>query len=123
MGPQRRRHLEVLRAEAWVGDAVLALYVREMLLKEGERIDGELFTQLTSNKFLQLLGNATEIEAAIGRAYRDGQLALAYAWIDRELFPKMKQQMAERRNTRDEVRRTKYAKPGNGRCGGQSVPL
>ncbi len=90
MSSHRPEHDPVVRADAWIGDAVLALYVREFLLAECHgHIDGETFVQLTSNDFLRLVGNATEVEACIGRAYREGQLPLAYDWIRRELHPKM----------------------------------
>ena len=38
------------REEAWVGDAVLALYMRELILKEQGKMDGEMsvsYTHLT----------------------------------------------------------------------------
>lgn len=90
MGIRRQQQLAKTQSEAWIGDAVLALYVREMLLHEYGEIDGAAFSTLTSNKFLLLFGNPTEIEAAIGRAYLSGQLAHAYEWINAELLPKMK---------------------------------
>ena len=90
-----------MRADAWIGDAVLALYVRELLLSESHgHIDGEAFVQLTSNDFLRLVGNATEVEARIGRAYREGQLPLAYEWIRRELHPKMLMRLHSLRSAR-----------------------
>ncbi len=79
-----------VRAVAWIGDAVLALYVREWILSFNHgNMDGEVFTALTSNQFLRLTGNATGVEAEIGTAYRRGGLAEAYAWIDTKLRPKM----------------------------------
>ena len=42
---------ERLRAEAWVGDAILALYVREWILAEEGAINGKLFVEFTSNDF------------------------------------------------------------------------
>ena len=50
---------ERLRAEAWVGDAILALYVREWILAEEGAINGKLFVEFTSNDFLRRTGNAT----------------------------------------------------------------
>ena len=41
---------ERLRAEAWVGDAILALYVREWILAEEGAINGKLFVEFTSNR-------------------------------------------------------------------------
>lgn len=47
---------ERLRAEAWVGDAILALYVREWILAEEGAINGKLFVEFTSNDFLRRTG-------------------------------------------------------------------
>lgn len=44
---------ERLRIEAWVGDAILALYVREWILAEEGAINGKLFVEFTSNDFLR----------------------------------------------------------------------
>ena len=86
------------RAEAWVGDAVLALYVREWILEFKGCIDGELFVEFTSNKFLRLTGNATGVEAIIGRVYVLGGLAAANAWIDEHLRPKMEARLHKLRS-------------------------
>lgn len=78
------------RAEAWVGDAVLALYVREWILSfNAGAIHGDYFIEFTSNKFLRLTGNATGVEACIGRIYTADGLAAANSWIDENLRPKM----------------------------------
>lgn len=83
-------HDPAIRADAWLGDAVLALYVREMLLELNHGlVDGETFVALTSNDFLRLVGNATLVEARIGVAYRDGGVPAAFAWIDEHLRPRM----------------------------------
>ena len=83
-----------VRAEAWIGDAALALYVREWILEMNHgAIDGELFVALTSNQFLRLVGNATAVEAEIGKAYRRGGLAAAYEWIQTHLREKMEQRI------------------------------
>lgn len=80
----------VCRAQAWIGDAVLALYVREWILSfNGGTIDGKLFTEFTTNNFLRLTGNATGVEAHIGRIYAAEGLAAAFAWIEENLRPKM----------------------------------
>lgn len=79
----------VTRAQAWVGDAVLALYVREWILSFKGQIDGKLFIEFTSNDFLRLTGNATAVEAQIGRVYKSEGLKAANAWIDENLRPKM----------------------------------
>ena len=89
----------VARAQAWVGDAVLALYVREWILSFKGEIDGDFFVEVTSNNFLRLTGNATGVEARIGRIYKADGLAAAYAWIDANLRPKMEQRLHARRST------------------------
>ena len=76
------------REEAWIGDAVLALYVREWLLKEGQGLDGEAFIRFTSNDFLRLQGNPTSVEAQIGRIYQEADLAAGFAWIEETLLPR-----------------------------------
>lgn len=78
-----------VRAEAWIGDAILALYVREWILSFRGAIDGKLFIEMTSNDFLRLTGNATGVEAQIGRAFKSGGLEAAYAWIEQFLRPHM----------------------------------
>lgn len=83
----------VCRAKAWVGDAVLALYVREWILSFKGEIDGALFVEFTSNNFLRLTGNATGVEAQIGVVYKEQGLAAANAWIDEHLRPKMEERL------------------------------
>ena len=55
--------------DAWIGDAVLALYARLKILREDGRVDGEKCKRLTSNQFLGTLGEPTKVEANIGRIY------------------------------------------------------
>jgi hypothetical protein len=75
------------RNAAWIGDAVLSLYVREWLLREHGVMDGERLTAFTSNQFLSAFGNPTEVEAAIGRIYERDGLAAAFAEIESRLLP------------------------------------
>lgn len=72
---------------AWIGDAVLSLYVRQWILAQTGKTDGAQLTEFTSNQFLALFGNPTEVEAAIGRRYEAEGLAAAFAWIEAELLP------------------------------------
>lgn len=81
------------RAEAWIGDAVLALYVREWILSFRHSIDGKLFIEFTSNAFLRLTGNATGVEAHIGRIFKSDGLEAAYTWIEQNLRPRMEQRL------------------------------
>ena len=75
------------REEAWVGDAVLALYVREWLLREKGKIDGESLIRATSNDFLRILGNPTAVEAEIGRIYQEKGLQAGFDYVEEKLIP------------------------------------
>ena len=75
------------REEAWVGDAILALFVREWILEEDAVLDGEKFIRFTSNDFLRVIGNPTAVEARIGRIYREEGLASACEHIREKLLP------------------------------------
>ena len=90
----------VVRAQAWVGDAILALYVREWILSFKGQIDGKLLIEFTSNDFLRLTGNATAVEAQIGRIYKAEGLEAANAWIETNLRPKMDQRLHKLRSHR-----------------------
>lgn len=83
--------IEKEREEAWVGDAILALYVREWLLKKRGKIDGDAFIRATSNDFLRLVGNPTAVEAAIGREYQDNGLEAAFVYVEEKLIPLFEQ--------------------------------
>lgn len=80
------------REEAWVGDAVLALYMRELILKEQGVMDGEMFVRCTSNDFLRNIGNATSVEAQIGRVYTESGLQEAFDWMEHQLLPVFRMQ-------------------------------
>ena len=84
------------REAAWVGDAVLALFARQFVLRERQTMDGEWFTRLTSNEFLSAFGNPTRVEAAIGKRYLEGGLDAAFAWMNAELIPLFRKQIAKR---------------------------
>jgi dsRNA-specific ribonuclease len=85
------------REAAWIGDAVLALFARQYVLRERNSMDGEWFTRLTSNDFLSAFGNPTRVEASIGKLYQDGGLAAAFSWMDAHLVPLFRKQIASRR--------------------------
>ena len=85
------------REAAWVGDAVLALFARQYVLRERKSMDGEWFTRLTSNDFLSAFGNPTRVEASIGKLYQDGGLEAAFFWMDAHLVPLFRKQIAARR--------------------------
>lgn len=73
--------------EAWTGDAVLGLFAREWILREHRKLDGPMSQRFTSNQFLACFGNPTEVEAKIGRIYRERGLQAAFDWIEEELLP------------------------------------
>jgi len=77
------------RAEAWVGDAVLGLYVREMILREDGELAGEKFSRFTSNDLLSNIGNPTSVEAEIGRVYEDKGLQAGFDHIEAKILPIM----------------------------------
>jgi len=85
------------REAAWVGDAVLALFARQFVLRERDAMDGEWFTRLTSNEFLSAFGNPTRVEASIGKIYLEGGLDAAFAWMNENLVPLFRKQVANRR--------------------------
>ncbi|BCX47042.1 hypothetical protein HAHE_09500 [Haloferula helveola] len=84
------------RESAWIGDAVLALFARTWVLQERGKMDGEWFTRLTSNDFLSAFGQPTRVEAKIGEIYRQGGLEAAFEWMEAELLPLFRKQMARR---------------------------
>lgn len=85
------------RESAWVGDAVLALYARQWVLREKGCMDGELFVRFTSNGFLTAFGNPTSVEARIGRIFKDGGLDAAFQYIEAELLPTFLKQIRKKR--------------------------
>lgn len=76
-----------VRNAAWIGDAVLSLYVRAWILREHGAMDGERLTAFSSNQFLSAFGNPTEVEAEIGHIYERDGLAAAFADIEARLLP------------------------------------
>jgi len=84
------------RESAWVGDAVLALFAREWVLRERNSMDGEWFTRLTSNDFLSAFGNPTRVEASIGKVYREQGLAAAFNFIETEMVPLFRKRIAKK---------------------------
>jgi 23S rRNA maturation mini-RNase III len=94
------RKAEQMREEreaAWVGDAVLALYARQYVLRERKSMDGEWFTRMTSNDFLSAFGNPTRVEASIGNLYLEGGLESAFGWLDENLVPLFRKQNSANR--------------------------
>ena len=82
--------------EAWIGDAVLSLFVREKILNEDGKLDGEKCVRMTSNQFLAAFGEPSEVEAELGRVYALNGLQAAFAWIEARLLPKFELQEQKR---------------------------
>ncbi len=81
---------------AWVGDSVLGLYMRMLLLKNGFKSGaerGELFKHITSNQFLSSFGKPTEVEAEIGQVYMMSGLEEAFSHIRRIISPVLFKQL------------------------------
>ena len=81
---------EKTRNEAWIGDAVLALFARSWLLQIGQNESSkdrnQLFELWVSNQFLSSFGEPTSVEAAIGRTYASGGLEAAFTFIEENLL-------------------------------------
>ncbi|MCC6265048.1 MAG: hypothetical protein IT169_15855 [Bryobacterales bacterium] len=87
---------ERLQQQAWIGDAVLTLFAREKIIKEQDRVDAELASRMTSNRFLSAFGEPTAAEAALGRIYQEHGLAYAFRWIEVEWMPLFERQREKR---------------------------
>ncbi len=79
--------IERIREEAWIGDAVLALFVRDWLLNANNRKmslaeRATLFELFTSNQFLSSFGEPTRVEAQIGRVYQSAGIREAFSFIE-----------------------------------------
>jgi hypothetical protein len=79
--------VEALRQQAWIGDAVLELYARTLVLGQTGQRDVNRKVRFVRNAFLNHLGQPTRVEAEIGRHYQDGGLDPAFAWIERNIQP------------------------------------
>jgi dsRNA-specific ribonuclease len=89
----RVNEIEQLREEAWIGDAVLALFARGWLLTQTSRETSlaqrtALFELFVSNQFLSGFGEPTRVEAEIGRLYESHGLSAAFALIEEKLLPR-----------------------------------
>jgi hypothetical protein len=86
-----------LRENAWIGDAVLELYVRSHILRQEGKVDAEMKTRFTCNQFLSCHGNPTAVEADIGVIYQREGLEAAFTWIRDTLEPLFVKQEAKRK--------------------------
>jgi hypothetical protein len=90
------REVDTLRKEAWIGDAVLELYARKLVLAESGERDVARKVRLVRNSFLSHLGQPTRVEAEIGRRFREEGLDAAFGWIEEHLQPLFRKQEANR---------------------------
>lgn len=88
-------HLE----DAWLGDAVLELYVRSWILREYGKVDAELKSRFTSNQFLNSLGQPTMVEAEVGRIYKEQGLEGAFSHIQAKIEPLFVKQEGKRQRS------------------------
>ncbi|MDQ8182732.1 hypothetical protein QEH57_18825 [Pelagicoccus sp. SDUM812005] len=86
---------QVKRTKAWVGDAVLALFAREWILRQTDIPLGEraaVFKAMTCNQFLSSFGQPTQVEADIGVVYETRGLQAAFEYMEERLLPVFKKQ-------------------------------
>jgi hypothetical protein len=81
----------MMRDQAWVGDAVLALYARRWLLrhtpkKMSDADRQQLFELFVSNQFLSSFGEPSQVEAAIGRRFEQEGLLAAFTHIEKSFL-------------------------------------
>ncbi len=86
---------EILK-EAWIGDAVLSLYARRLILAECGAVNSAEFELMTSNQFLSGLAEPSSVEAEIGRAYAAGGIEAGFRWIETNLMPLYRRQQEKR---------------------------
>ena len=84
------------RELAWIGDAVLALFARQWILRHYGRMDSDLFAGMTSNQFLSCIGNPTAVEAKIGSLFRTSGLEGAFEYLEKEVVPLFLKQQRNR---------------------------
>ncbi|MGF1449474.1 MAG: hypothetical protein ACFB20_08670 [Opitutales bacterium] len=84
-----------LRAQAWVGDAVLALWARRWILQTQGGIDDPLFQTITNNQFLASQGRPVAVEAAIAEVYERDGLDAAFAHLELTLLPLIEKRLAK----------------------------
>jgi dsRNA-specific ribonuclease len=90
---------KLLKEQAWIGDAVLALYARSWILENTPASEDrtETFKCMTSNQFLSGIGEPTSVEAGIGRVYEKNGLQAAFDYIESTLLPLFKKQQNKRK--------------------------
>ena len=96
------------RTKAWIGDAVLALFAREWILKQAQipaQERAEVFVHMTSNQFLSALGEPTAMEAEIGVVYERDGLQAGFDFIEQKFIPVFHKQRNNRRKSGSQARK------------------
>lgn len=99
MGKYRQEAESLIRDEAWIGDAVLSLYLRSLLLQnkiEPAGLRTEVFKYFSSNAFLNSFGRPTAMEAEIGAIYQAEGIAGAFSFIEGKYLPVIRRQLQNR---------------------------
>jgi len=97
---KRQTIVSALKNEAWIGDAVLSLYVRMKILREDGVLDGPKSVRMTSNQFLGTIGEPTKVEAEIGRVFAREGLEAAFRLIEERVMPVFQKQEEKRQRNR-----------------------
>ena len=79
-----------------MGDAVLCLFGRLRILRNGGSVDGPQYQRMASNQFLSAFGDPTAVEAELGRLYQERGLEAAFEWIEEHWMPLFDRQEANR---------------------------
>ncbi len=90
-----------VRDQAWVGDAVLALYARRWLLryttkKMSDADRQQLFELFVSNQFLSSFGEPSQVEATIGRKFEEEGLLAAFTHIEKSFLDSFRKSARKR---------------------------
>ncbi len=83
------------RELAWLGDAALALVVREWILASRGELDGEIHRRITSNDFLRAFGHPTLVEADLGTRFQTGGIEAVRGHFLEVMLPKFRERYGE----------------------------
>ncbi|MEM7673778.1 MAG: hypothetical protein AAF212_10590 [Verrucomicrobiota bacterium] len=86
---------EALRLNAWLGDAVLGLFMRKKIALDQKKINTPVFIEVTSNQFLSSMGSPTRVEAQIGMIYSNQGIEAAESFIETEIWPRAEKRIAK----------------------------
>ena len=83
----KKRPSPAMTKDAWIGDAVLSLYLRGRILEQQGTVDGAKAARMSSNAALGTVAQPTFVEAQIGVAFQRGWLTEAFRWIEEQVLP------------------------------------